>query len=74
MENPIILENCNSEPLMDSDIKKNWAESSVFFFYITVLCIFMFLLSTCGALYVKKYTGKPEVEVQPSSQFQPSYK
>lgn len=57
----------------ERDIRQNWVSSSRFLFYIKIVGICVFLLSTCVALFVKRYPGKPDVEVQKSSQYTPSY-
>ncbi len=56
------------------DFTKNWVNSSRFLFYLQLFCVLAFLLGGCYRLYHQRYTGKPEVEVQKSSQYKPEYK
>jgi len=58
----------------EKDFTKNWVNSSRFLFYLQVFCILAFVLGGCYRLYHERYKGKPEVEVQKSSQYKPEYK
>lgn len=58
----------------DKDFTKNWVNSSRFLFYLQVFCILAFVLGGCYRLYNQRYAGKPDVEVQKSSQYKPEYK
>jgi hypothetical protein len=58
----------------EKDIKTNWVSSSRFLFYLHVFCILAFILGGCYKLYDHRYRGKPDVEVQKSSQYTPEYK
>lgn len=58
----------------DKDFTKNWVNSSRFLFYLQVFCVLAFVLGGCYRLYHQRYQGKPEVEVQKSSQYKPEYK
>jgi hypothetical protein len=58
----------------EKDIKTNWISSSRFLFYLHVFCILAFILGGCYKLYDHRYRGKPDVEVQKSSQYTPEYK
>ena len=58
----------------DKDFTKNWVNSSRFLFYLQVFCILAFVLGGCYRLYNQSYAGKPDVEVQKSSQYKPEYK
>lgn len=59
---------------VEKDIRTNWVTSSRFLFYVHVFCIVSFVLGGCYKLYNHRYKGKPEVEVQKSSQYTPEYK
>ena len=56
------------------DITRNWVNSSRFLFYLQLFCVLAFVLGGCYRLYNQRYKGKPEVEVQKSSQYKPEYK
>jgi hypothetical protein len=56
------------------DIAYSWVHSSVFLFYLQVLCTVAILLGACYALYVHRYKGKPEVEVPSNTLYTPQYK
>ncbi|MES2371062.1 MAG: hypothetical protein V4557_00680 [Bacteroidota bacterium] len=58
----------------EKDFTKNWVNSSRFLFYLQVFCILAFVLGGCYRLYNQRYKGKPEVEVQKSSEYKPEYK
>lgn len=58
----------------EKDITSNWVNSSRFLFYLQVFCILAFVLGGCYRLYNQRFKGKPDVEVQKSSQFKPEYK
>jgi len=58
----------------EKDIRHNWVISSRFLFYVQVFCIVAFVLGGCYKLYNHRYKGKPDVEVQKSSQYTPEYK
>jgi hypothetical protein len=58
----------------EKDFTKNWVNSSRFLFYLQVFCILAFVLGGCYRLYNQRYAGKPDVEVQKSSQYKPEYK
>ncbi|SKA19247.1 hypothetical protein [Sediminibacterium ginsengisoli] len=56
------------------DFTKNWVNSSRFLFYLQLFCVLAFVLGGCYRLYNQRYKGKPEVEVQSSSKYNPEYK
>lgn len=58
----------------EKDITTNWVSSSRFLFYLHVFCILAFVLGGCYKMYNHRYPGKPDVEVQKSSQYTPEYK
>lgn len=58
----------------EKDLASNWVSSSKFLFYLHVFCILAFVLGGCYRLYNQGYKGKPDVEVQGSSQYKPDYK
>lgn len=58
----------------EKDLASNWVSSSKFLFYLYVFCILAFVLGGCYRLYDQRYKGKPDVEVQESSQYKPVYK
>ncbi len=56
------------------DFAHNWVVSSRFLFYVQLFCIVAFVLGGCYKLYNSRYTGKPKVEVPPSTLYDPKYK
>jgi hypothetical protein len=58
----------------ERDFGRNWVNSSVFLFYLQVFCVAAFVLGGCYGLYQHRYQGKPEVNVQSSTQYTPQYK
>ncbi|MCX8472655.1 MAG: hypothetical protein ORN85_03305 [Sediminibacterium sp.] len=58
----------------EKDISNDWSKSSRFLFYVKMSCLTILVIGMCLALYSKRYQGKPDVDVQPSSQFTPTYK
>lgn len=56
------------------DFTNNWVNSSRFLFYLQVFCILAFVLGGCYRLYNQRYKGKPDVEIQSSSEYTPKYK
>ncbi|HEY0680213.1 MAG TPA: hypothetical protein VGD17_18145 [Chitinophagaceae bacterium] len=56
------------------DFTRNWVNSSVFLFYLQVFCVLAFVLGGCYSLYKHRYKGKPEVQIQSSTQYTPQYK
>lgn len=58
----------------EKDFTKNWVNSSRFLFYLQVFCVLAFVLGGCYRLYHQRYKGKPDVEVQKSSEYKPEYK
>ena len=56
------------------DFTKSWVNSSKFIFYLSVICILAGLVGNCIKLFQAGYKGRPDVEVQSSSQYKPEYK
>jgi len=56
------------------DIAYSWVNSSVFLFYLQVLCIVAFLVGGSYGLYTHRYKGKPEVNVPSNTLYTPQYK
>jgi hypothetical protein len=56
------------------DFAYSWVNSSVFLFYLQVLCVVGFLLGACYGLYTHRYKGKPEVNVPTNTLYTPQYK
>jgi hypothetical protein len=58
----------------EKDFTYSWVNSSVFLFYLQILC-FLALTAGCSySLYTKVYKGKPEVNIQSSTLYTPQYK
>ena len=58
----------------EKDFKYNWVSSSRFLFYVQFFCVVAFLLGGCYNLYQHRYKGKPDIEIQGSTQYTPQYK
>jgi len=58
----------------EKDFTHSWVNSSVFLFYLQVFCFIALVVGCSYSLYTKRYKGKPEVNVQSSSQYTPQYK
>ena len=58
----------------EKDFKYNWVSSSRFLFYVQLFCVVAFLLGGCYNLYQHRYKGKPDIEIQGSTQYTPQYK
>lgn len=58
----------------ERDIKYSWVDSSVFLFYLQVFFMIALTIGCSYGLYSKRYRGKPEVNIQPSTQYTPQYK
>ena len=58
----------------EKDFKYNWVSSSRFLFYVQLFCVAAFLLGGCYNLYQHRYKGKPDIEIQSSTQYTPQYK
>ncbi len=56
------------------DFTHSWVHSSVFLFYLQVFILIAFTFGCAFSLYTKSYKGRPDVKVQPSSQYTPQYK
>ena len=56
------------------DIANSWVDSSAFLFYLQVLCIVAMVIGGSYGLYVKRYKGKPEVNVPGNTLYTPQYK
>jgi hypothetical protein len=56
------------------DITYSWVNSSVFLFYLQVLCVLALFLGGCYSLYTHRYKGKPEVNVPSNTLYTPQYK
>ena len=58
----------------NKDFTSNWINSSRFLFYLQLFCFLAFIFAGCFKLYTYRYKGKPDVEIQKSSQYTPEYK
>ena len=68
------MEQHTTAPAQSKDFAHSWVNSSVFLFYLQVFILIAFTFGCAFSLYTKNYKGKPEVTVQPSSQYTPQYK
>ena len=58
----------------ERDFARSWVNSSVFLFYLQVCCVLAFVIGGSYGLYKHRYKGKPEVNIQSSTQYTPQYK
>ena len=58
----------------EKDFAYSWVNSSVFLFYLQVICVVAFLVGGSFALYSHRYKGRPEVSVPGNTLYTPQYK
>ncbi|MGI8952903.1 MAG: hypothetical protein ACR2FN_15125 [Chitinophagaceae bacterium] len=63
-----------TEKLKEKDFLYNRVSTSRFIFYVTVFSVIASSVGSCYKLYQERYKGKPDVEIQSSSQYNPQYK
>ncbi|MFM9908385.1 MAG: hypothetical protein ACKVOW_03505 [Chitinophagaceae bacterium] len=68
------MEQQSASASQSKDFKHSWVNSSVFLFYLQVLLFIAFTFGCAFSLYTKSYKGRPEVTIQPSSEYTPKYK
>ena len=56
------------------DFAYSWVNSSVFLFYLQVLCVVAITLGGCYGLYTHHYKGRPDVAVPSNTLYTPQYK
>ncbi len=59
--------------VQDKDFTHNWVSSSGFIFYLSLACLFIFLIGSCVKLGTKRFS-KPDVVIQESTLYTPKYK
>ncbi|SIO04679.1 hypothetical protein [Chitinophaga niabensis] len=57
-----------------NDFTRDWVSSSRFLFYVKLACIVAFLVGGSFKLWQHRYKGKPKVQVNESSLYEPKYK
>lgn len=57
-----------------NDVATSWVSTSRFIFYIVVASLVAFFLAACFGLYAHRYKGKPDIEIQSSTLYNPQYK
>lgn len=60
--------------LLESDVRYNRVSTSRFLFYVSVFSLVAFLFAGCFQLYLHRYKGKPDFEIQSSTKYTPEYK
>lgn len=58
----------------NNDFTRDWVSSSRFLFYVKLACIVAFLVGGSFKLWQHRYKGKPKVQVNESSLYEPKYK
>ena len=56
------------------DIGRSWVSTSRFLFYCQVAVFVALVVGGCYTMYVKRYQGKPNVEIPGNTQYNPQYK
>lgn len=56
------------------DIGHSWVSTSRFLFYCQVAIFVALVIGGCYTMYVKRYQGKPNVEVPGNTLYNPQYK
>ena len=62
------------EQLKEKDFLYNRVSSSRFLFYVNAFWIIALIFAGCFQLYLNHYKGKPDIEIQSSSKYEPQYK
>ena len=62
------------EQLKEKDFLYNRVSSSRFLFYVNAFWIIALVFAGCFQLYLNHYKGKPDIEIQGSSKYEPQYK
>jgi ABC-type transporter Mla subunit MlaD len=71
------MEHLEPIPLKDptkKDFAHNWANSSVFLFYLTVFVFVAFIVGGSFGLWAHRYKGRPEVATPSNTLYTPQYK
>lgn len=68
------METVQEKDYREKDISYSWVNSSVFLFYLQVICFIAFLIGGSYSLYKHRYKGKPEVTVPDNTLYTPKYK
>ncbi len=58
----------------EKDFTYSWVNSSVFLFYLQVICVVAFIIGGSYGLYTHRYKGRPEVNVTSNTLYTPQYK
>lgn len=58
----------------EKDFAHSWVNSSVFLFYLQVICIVAFIVGGSFGLWSHRYKGRPEVNVPSNTLYTPQYK
>jgi hypothetical protein len=62
-----------NKPMDNRDISTSWVNSSRFLFYVTVLCAIAFVTGCSYNIYKQRWKGKPDIEAQKSTMYNPVY-
>ena len=58
----------------ENDFAYSWVNSSVFLFYLQVICIVALIVGSSVALYAHHYKGRPDVSIPGNTLYTPQYK
>jgi len=58
----------------EKDFTYSWVNSSVFLFYLQVICMTALIVGASYGLFSHRYKGRPEVSVPSNTLYTPQYK
>ena len=58
----------------EKDFTYSWVNSSVFLFYLQVICMVALVVGASYGLFAHRYKGRPEVNVTSNTLYTPQYK
>ena len=58
----------------EKDFTYSWVNSSVFLFYLQVICVVALVAGASYGLFAHRYKGRPEVAVPSNTLYTPQYK
>lgn len=68
------MEQSAGEDQNKNDVTTSWVSTSRFLFYCQIAIGAALFIGMCYGLFANRYQGKPNVEVPPNTQWNPSYK
>ena len=68
------MDHIQEKDYREKDFAHSWVDSSVFLFYLQLLCVVALVVGASYGLYRSGYKGKPKVEVPENTLYTPKYK